>query len=94
MADIFQKHLFNPKSEPFCDQGIEGSNNNNADYDDDNNVNENNGDYDDDDDDAEDDEHDDDDENEDDEHDERKVKQTGTDTAELWAAQPVTKVTS
>ena len=46
MADIFQKHLFNPKSEPFCDQGIEGSNNNNADYDDDNNVNDNNGDYD------------------------------------------------
>ena len=43
MADIFQKHLFNPKSEPFC---IEGSNNNNADYDDDNNVNDNNGDYD------------------------------------------------
>ena len=92
MADIFQKHLFNPKSEPFCDHCIEDSNNNNADYDDDNNVNDNNGDYDDDD--AEDDEHDDDDENEDDEHDERKVKQTGTDTAELWAAQPVTKVTS
>ena len=81
MADIFQKHLFNPKSEPLCDQGIEGSNNNNADYDDDNNVNDNNGDYDDDD-------------GDDDEHDERKVKQTGTDTAELWAAQPVTKVTS
>ena len=50
MADIFQKHLFHPKSGPFCDQGIEGSNNNNADYDDDNNVNDNNGDYDDDDD--------------------------------------------
>ena len=83
MADIFQKHLFNPKSEPFCDQGIEGSNDNNADYDDDNNVNDNNGDYD-----------DDDDENEDDDYDERKVKQTGTDTAQLWAAQPVTKVTS
>ena len=83
MADIFQKHLFHPKSGPFCDQGIEGSNNNNADYDDDNNVNDNNGDYD-----------DDDEEEEDDEDDERKVKQTGTDTAELWAAQPVTKVTS
>ena len=83
MADIFQKHLFHPKSGPFCDQGIEGSNNNDADYDDDNNVNDKNGDYD-----------DDDEEDEDDEHDERKVKQTGTDTAELWAAQPVTKVTS
>ena len=82
MADIFQKHLFHPNSEPFCDQGIEGSNNNNADYDDDNNANDKNGDDDDDDDD------------EDDEHDERKVKQTGTDTGELWAAQPVTKVTS